>query len=134
MMAQKTESVTALTKGIEFLFKKNKVEWIKGWGRIDGPGKVVVKAVDGAETVLETKNIIIATGSEPTPRSTRCYRRRGCGLAQRLRVETHVAGDGLADAERRLQKESGSRGLFLSMSGEAGHTDHPDHRRQHLLP
>ncbi len=67
MMAQKTESVTALTKGIEFLFKKNKVEWIKGWGRIDGPGKVVVKAVDGAETVLETKNIIIATGSEPTP-------------------------------------------------------------------
>ncbi|MDO9223105.1 MAG: dihydrolipoyl dehydrogenase [Caulobacter sp.] len=67
MMAQKDESVTALTKGIEFLFKKNKVEWIKGWGRIDGPGKVVVKAVDGAETTLEAKNIIIATGSEPTP-------------------------------------------------------------------
>jgi len=67
MMAQKDESVTALTKGIEFLFKKNKVEWIKGWGRLDGPGKVVVKAVDGAETVLEAKNIIIATGSEPTP-------------------------------------------------------------------
>lgn len=67
MMAQKADSVTALTKGIEFLFKKNKVEWIKGWGRIDGPGKVVVKAVDGAETALEAKNIIIATGSEPTP-------------------------------------------------------------------
>ena len=67
MMAQKDESVTALTKGIEFLFKKNKVEWIKGWGRIDGPGKVIVKAVDGAETVLEAKNILIATGSEPTP-------------------------------------------------------------------
>jgi dihydrolipoamide dehydrogenase len=67
MMAQKDESVTALTKGIEFLFKKNKVEWIKGWGRLDGPGKVVVKAVDGAETTLEAKNIIIATGSEPTP-------------------------------------------------------------------
>ncbi|HRD28822.1 MAG TPA: dihydrolipoyl dehydrogenase, partial [Caulobacter sp.] len=67
MMAQKDESVTALTKGIEFLFKKNKVEWIKGWGRLDGPGKVVVKAVDGAETTLEAKNIIVATGSEPTP-------------------------------------------------------------------
>jgi len=67
MMAQKDESVTALTKGIEFLFKKNKVDWIKGWGRIDGPGKVVVKAVDGAETTLEAKNILIATGSEPTP-------------------------------------------------------------------
>ncbi|MDP1630752.1 MAG: dihydrolipoyl dehydrogenase [Caulobacter sp.] len=67
MMAQKDESVTSLTKGIEFLFKKNKVEWIKGWGRIAGPGKVVVKAVDGAETTLEAKNILVATGSEPTP-------------------------------------------------------------------
>lgn len=67
MMAQKAESVEALTKGVEFLMKKNKVDYIKGWGRIDGPGKVVVKAEDGTETVLETKNIIIATGSEPTP-------------------------------------------------------------------
>jgi len=67
MMAQKAESVEALTKGVEFLMKKNKVDYIKGWGRIDGPGKVVVKAEDGSETVLETKNIIIATGSEPTP-------------------------------------------------------------------
>ncbi|ATQ44506.1 dihydrolipoyl dehydrogenase [Caulobacter mirabilis] len=67
MMAQKAESVTALTKGIEFLFKKNKVEWLKGWGRIDGPGKVVVKAADGSETTHEAKNIVIATGSEPTP-------------------------------------------------------------------
>ncbi len=67
MMAQKQESVTALTKGVEFLMKKNKVDYIKGWGRIEGPGKVVVKADDGAETVLEAKNIVIATGSEPTP-------------------------------------------------------------------
>src|SRR3954470_12052353 len=65
MMAQKAESVAALTKGVEFLMKKNKVDYIKGWGRIDGPGKVVVKAEDGTETVLETKNIVIATGSEP---------------------------------------------------------------------
>jgi dihydrolipoamide dehydrogenase len=67
MMAQKAESVTALTKGIEFLFKKNKVEWIKGWGRLDGPGKVIVTAPHGAEMTYEAKNIIIATGSEPTP-------------------------------------------------------------------
>jgi dihydrolipoamide dehydrogenase len=67
MMAQKTESVTALTKGVEFLMKKNKVTWVKGWGAIAGPGKVAVKAADGAEQVLETKNIVIATGSEPTP-------------------------------------------------------------------
>src|SRR4030081_782105 len=40
MMQQKDESVTALTKGVEFLFKKNKVDWIKGAGKIAGPGKV----------------------------------------------------------------------------------------------
>jgi dihydrolipoamide dehydrogenase len=67
MMAQKAESVEALTKGVEFLMKKNKVDYVKGWGRIAGPGKVVVKAEDGSETTLETKNIVIATGSEPTP-------------------------------------------------------------------
>ena len=64
---QKADSVLALTKGIEFLLKKNKVDYIKGWGRIAGPGKVAVKAEDGTETVLDTLNIIIATGSEPTP-------------------------------------------------------------------
>ena len=67
MMTQKQDSVNALTKGVEFLMKKNKVDYVKGWGRIAGPGKVVVKADDGAETTLETKNIVIATGSEPTP-------------------------------------------------------------------
>jgi len=62
MLAQKAESVTALTKGVEFLMKKNKVDWLKGWGVIAGPGKVRV----GDET-HDAKNIIIATGSEPTP-------------------------------------------------------------------
>ena len=67
MMKQKGESVTALTKGIEFLFKKNKAVWIKGKGKIAGPGKVEVTAADGAVTTLSAKNIVIATGSEPTP-------------------------------------------------------------------
>ena len=67
MMKQKGESVGALTKGIEFLFKKNKVEWIKGRGKIAGFGKVEVTAADGSVSVIETKNIVIATGSEPTP-------------------------------------------------------------------
>jgi dihydrolipoamide dehydrogenase len=67
MMKQKQESVDALTKGVEFLMKKNKVDYVKGWGRIAGPGKVIVTAEGGAETTLETKNIVIATGSEPTP-------------------------------------------------------------------
>ena len=72
MMKQKAESVTALTKGIEFLFKKNKADWIKGTGKIaghtpEGLGKVEVTAADGTVTTLTAKDIVIATGSEPTP-------------------------------------------------------------------
>jgi dihydrolipoamide dehydrogenase len=67
MMAQKAESVTALTKGIEFLFKKNKVDWVRGRGRIAGAGKVEVTAADGSVSTLAARNIVIATGSEPTP-------------------------------------------------------------------
>jgi dihydrolipoamide dehydrogenase len=66
MMAQKDVSVGQLTKGIEFLFKKNKVDWIKGAGRIAGAGQVQVTGADGAVTNLEAKNIVIATGSEPS--------------------------------------------------------------------
>jgi dihydrolipoamide dehydrogenase len=66
MMQQKQASVDQLTKGIEFLFKKNKVDWVKGAGRIAGPGRVEVTAEDGAVTALEAANIVIATGSEPS--------------------------------------------------------------------
>jgi dihydrolipoamide dehydrogenase len=65
MMAQKSEAVDGLTKGIEFLFKKNKVEYVKGRGKILGKGKVEVTLAEGGTRVLETKNIVIATGSEP---------------------------------------------------------------------
>lgn len=67
MMKQKDESVAGLTKGIEFLFRKNKVDWIKGWGHIDGPGKVTVTHEDASKTELSARDIVIATGSEPTP-------------------------------------------------------------------
>jgi dihydrolipoamide dehydrogenase len=67
MMAQKADSVGQLTKGIEFLFKKNKVDWVKGKGRIAGPGQVEVTAADGSKSTLAARNIVIATGSEPTP-------------------------------------------------------------------
>ena len=66
MHGQKDKSVGQLTKGIEFLFKKNKAEWIHGAGRIDRPGRVVVTAEDGTERTLQAKNIVIATGSEPS--------------------------------------------------------------------
>ncbi|GAA0615927.1 dihydrolipoyl dehydrogenase [Brevundimonas kwangchunensis] len=67
MMAQKADSVGQLTKGIEFLFKKNKIDWVKGKGKIAGAGKVEVTAADGTVTTLTAKDIVIATGSEPTP-------------------------------------------------------------------
>lgn len=65
MQKQKADSVEQLTKGIEFLFKKNKADWIRGSGRLVGPGKVEVVAEDGAVTALEAANIVIASGSAP---------------------------------------------------------------------
>jgi dihydrolipoamide dehydrogenase len=62
MLAYKQSTVDTNTKGIEFLFKKNKIDWLKGWGSIPEAGKVKV-----GDDVHEAKNIIIATGSEPAP-------------------------------------------------------------------
>ncbi len=62
MQARKGEVVGANTKGVEFLFRKNKVTWLKGAGRIAGPGSV---DVDG--TAYTAKSIVIATGSESVP-------------------------------------------------------------------
>ena len=62
MQARKQEVVNANTKGVEFLFRKNKVTWLKGTGRIIGANTV---DVDG--TTYTTKNIVIATGSDSVP-------------------------------------------------------------------
>ena len=59
MLAYKDDTIDANTKGIEFLFKKNKIDWIKGWGSIPEAGKVKV-----GDEIHEAKNIIVATGSE----------------------------------------------------------------------
>jgi dihydrolipoamide dehydrogenase len=67
MLDFKDKVVEGLTKGIEFLFKKNKVDYLVGTGRIAAPGKVTVQLADGSTRELATKNIVIATGSEPTP-------------------------------------------------------------------
>ncbi|PCH70472.1 MAG: dihydrolipoyl dehydrogenase [Rhodobacteraceae bacterium] len=61
MLTYKDEVVEGNTKGIEFLFKKNKIDWIKGWGSIPAAGQVKV-----GDDLHEAKNIIIATGSEPS--------------------------------------------------------------------
>jgi dihydrolipoamide dehydrogenase len=64
MMAHKDKVVGELTKGVEFLLKKNKSEAIVGEACITAPGKVEVKGKDASVRTLETKNIVIATGSE----------------------------------------------------------------------
>lgn len=66
MLKQKDDAVDGLTKGVEFLMKKNKAEVIYGDGEIVAPGKVRV-AADGKTTDYSAKSIIIATGSEVTP-------------------------------------------------------------------
>ncbi|MSP76556.1 MAG: dihydrolipoyl dehydrogenase [Rhodospirillaceae bacterium] len=68
LMKRKGEVVGATTKGIEFLFKKNKITWLQGTGRIEAAGKVAVLGPDGAvKDTVAAKNILIAAGSEVTP-------------------------------------------------------------------
>ncbi|EXJ95587.1 dihydrolipoyl dehydrogenase [Capronia coronata CBS 617.96] len=67
MMKAKDESVSSLTKGVEFLFKKNNVDYVKGTGSFKDEHTIKVNLIDGGETEIKGKNIIIATGSESTP-------------------------------------------------------------------
>jgi dihydrolipoamide dehydrogenase len=60
----KDQNVESNVKGVAFLFKKNKIEAFHGSGRIIAPGKIEVKGEDGKTQTLETKNIVIATGSD----------------------------------------------------------------------
>ncbi|WP_102225492.1 dihydrolipoyl dehydrogenase [Acidimangrovimonas sediminis] len=62
MLAYKDDTIGQNTKGIEFLFKKNKIDWIKGWASVPEAGKVKV-----GDEVHEAKNIVLASGSEPAP-------------------------------------------------------------------
>ncbi|MEM9780246.1 MAG: dihydrolipoyl dehydrogenase, partial [Pseudomonadota bacterium] len=59
MQGYKQSSVDSNTKGVEFLFKKNKIDWLKGWGKVSGKGEVTV-----GDEVHQAKHIVIATGSE----------------------------------------------------------------------
>ncbi|KAL9649927.1 hypothetical protein ABK040_008672 [Willaertia magna] len=67
MMAQKDKAVKGLTGGIEFLFKKYKVEYFKGEGSIVNKNEVLVKGLDEKEERVTTDNIVIATGFEAIP-------------------------------------------------------------------
>src|SRR3989440_2629974 len=63
VLARKEKIVNKHAKGIEFLFKKNKVEWVQGWGRYEGPGKISVEK-DGKKTTIEAANVLLVSGSE----------------------------------------------------------------------
>ena len=66
-MKYKDKAVKSLTSGIEFLFKKNKVDYIKGTGKFSSATLIDVDVVGGGSEQIKAKNIIIATGSEPSP-------------------------------------------------------------------
>jgi dihydrolipoamide dehydrogenase len=65
MLKRKDGVVKGLTDGVGFLFKKNKIESVRGQGKITAPDTVEVKSSDGSSRVLKTKRILIATGSAP---------------------------------------------------------------------
>src|SRR4028119_2066212 len=77
MMAFKQEGIEGNTKGVEFLLKKNKIDSFTGTGRITAPGRIEVTAEDGAKQTIETKNIVIATGSAETRLSRTTDEARG---------------------------------------------------------
>jgi dihydrolipoamide dehydrogenase len=65
LMKSKDTTVKGLTGGIEGLFKKNKVDYIKGWGKFDSVHDIAIDLNDGTKTSIKAKHTIIATGSEP---------------------------------------------------------------------
>ncbi|MCO6391267.1 dihydrolipoyl dehydrogenase [Aliihoeflea aestuarii] len=64
MLGHKTATVDANVKGLEFLIKKNKIDWLHGTGKVAGTGTVVVTAEGDEEKTVQTKNIVIASGSD----------------------------------------------------------------------
>jgi len=67
MMKHKDDTVAANVAGVAYLFKKNKIDWLKGEARLAAPGQVAVKGADGAETIYEAGAIVVATGAEVAP-------------------------------------------------------------------
>ena len=64
IQARKTKVVTRLAKGVEFLFKKNKVETVQGYGRLAGPGRITVTDAKGQKREIQAAKVVLATGSE----------------------------------------------------------------------
>ncbi len=100
MMKHKDDTVGANVNGVAFLLKKNKVDAFFGTGSIPAAGKVEVTAEDGSKQVLETKNIVIATGSDVTPLP-------GVTIDEKIVVSSTgalVLGKGSGKADRRRRR------------------------------
>lgn len=65
MLSRKDSVVSNITKGVEFLFKKNKISWLQGWGKVEGPHTVSVQGRGKEKTSFEATSIIVASGSVP---------------------------------------------------------------------
>lgn len=72
LQESKQKSVDGLTGGVEYLMKKNSVDYVKGWGKFTSNNNITVDLIDGGVDEIKAKNVIIATGSEPNelPAST----------------------------------------------------------------
>ena len=131
MMKRKGEVVDATTKGVEFLFKKNKIAWFQGTGRIDKAGAVAVLGDDGAvKDTLAAKNILIATGSEVTPLPGVAIDEKkivsSTGALELAEVPKHlvVVGAGI------IGLELGSVWRRLGLGRDGGRVPRPHHARR----
>ncbi len=65
MLGRKDGVVKSITQGVEFLFKKNKIKWLKGWGKLTGPNTVAVQSHEGESLIYSAPKIVMASGSDP---------------------------------------------------------------------
>ena len=114
----KDQAVDGNTKGVAFLFKKNKIDAYQGTGRVLGAGKVEVKGNDGKTEVLETKNIVIATGSDVA-------KLKGIEIDEKRVVSSTGAldaGEGAGQAADRRRRHHRARARFgLAPARRADH-------------
>ncbi|EER37784.1 dihydrolipoyl dehydrogenase [Histoplasma capsulatum H143] len=117
MMKAKESSVDSLTKGIEFLLKKNKVDYVKGVGSFVDQNTVKVDLLDGGEQVFKGKNIIVATGSESTPfpgltvDEKRIITSTGALSLTQVPKKMVVIGGGIIGLEMASPRRSGRQGI-----------------------
>ncbi|KAI9762735.1 MAG: dihydrolipoamide dehydrogenase precursor [Geoglossum simile] len=127
MMKAKDTSVAGLTKGVEFLFRKNNVEYVKGTATFSGEHEVKVDLKDGGEQILRGKNIIIATGSEATPfpgltiDEKRIITSTGAIALQRVPKKMVVIGGGIIGLEMgSVWSRLGSEVTVVEFLGQIG--------------